>query len=73
MAPPGAEHRLLHGVLGLEGRGEHPVAVAGQLPAVLLERALELPRGERGCRFHDAHRTDRPRACAELIAGPVSG
>ena len=36
-APPGPDHRLLHGVLGLEGRAEHPVAVAGQLPAVLLE------------------------------------
>src|SRR5205085_12376158 len=34
---PGAHHRLLDGVVGLEGRAEHPVAVASQLPAVLLE------------------------------------
>ena len=30
--PPRPQHRLLHGVLGLEGRAEHAVAVAGQLP-----------------------------------------
>ena len=35
--PPGAHHRLLHRVLGVEGRAEHAVAVAGQLAAVLLE------------------------------------
>ena len=41
-AAPRAQHRLLHGVLGLEGRAEHPVAVAGQLAAVLLEPLLEV-------------------------------
>ena len=39
LAPPGAQHRLLHGVLGLERRG-HSVAIAGQLAAMLLECAL---------------------------------
>ena len=36
-APPRADHRLLHGVVGLEHRAEHPVAVAGELPAMDLE------------------------------------
>ena len=36
-ALPGPDHRLLDGVLGLEGRAQHPVAVAGELPAVLLQ------------------------------------
>jgi len=39
-APPGADHRLLNGVLGLERRGEHPVAVPGQLGSVLLQLLL---------------------------------
>jgi hypothetical protein len=34
---PSADHRLLHCVLGLETRTEHPVAVRGQLPPVRLE------------------------------------
>ena len=38
-APPGAEERLLHGVLGLVERGEHAVAVDVQLaPMALGER-----------------------------------
>jgi hypothetical protein len=41
---PGADHRLLHGVLGLEGGPEHAVAVAGQLAAVLLEAHLHVRR-----------------------------
>ena len=43
-APPGPEERLLHGVLGVLERPEHPVAVDVQLTAVALgqvrERAL---------------------------------
>ena len=39
---PGAHHRLLHRVLGVEGRAEHPVAVAGQLAAVLEQPRVEL-------------------------------
>jgi hypothetical protein len=35
--PPGAHHRLLHRVLGVEHRPEHPVAVAGEFTAVLLQ------------------------------------
>ena len=34
---PGPDDRLLDGIVGLEGRPQHPVAVAGQRPAVLLE------------------------------------
>ena len=34
---PRPYERLLHGVVGLEGRAEHAVAVPGQLSAVLLE------------------------------------
>lgn len=37
VAPPGPHHRLLDGVLGLERRAQHPVAVAGQLGAVGLQ------------------------------------
>ena len=53
---PGPHHGLLHGVLGLEPRAEHAVAVAGQLPA---ER-LQVRRG-RWCLTdcHDWHITDR--------------
>ena len=45
--PPGANERLLHGVLSLERRAEHPVAVAGQLGAVVLQLALEHANGGR--------------------------
>ena len=42
---PGPYERLLHGVVGVEGRAEHAVAVAGQLTAVGLERTpVELRR-----------------------------
>jgi hypothetical protein len=34
---PGPDHGLLHGVVGLERRAEHPVAVARELPPVDLE------------------------------------
>ena len=44
-ALPGPHHRLLHGVLGLEARAEHPVAVAGQLPAVGLELRADVDVG----------------------------
>ena len=39
---PGAHVGLLHGVLGLGAGAEHPVAEAGELPAVGLELALEV-------------------------------
>ena len=42
VAAPGPDHGVLHGVLGLGGRTEHAVAVAGQLPAVLLQTDLEV-------------------------------
>jgi len=44
VAAPGADQRLLHRVLGLEGRAEHAVAVAGELNPVQLERHGELGR-----------------------------
>ena len=37
VAAPGADHRLLHGVLGLEGRAEHAVGVGDELRAMLRE------------------------------------
>ena len=50
--PPRADHRLLDGVLGLEGRPEHPVAVAGELDPMGFEERLEpvrlACRGARG-------------------------
>ena len=48
---PGAHHRLLHRVLGVEGRPEHPVAVAGQLAAVLEQPRIELIRRGRSPRW----------------------
>ena len=41
---PRPDHRLLHGVLGLEPRAEHAVAVGDQLAAVLLELAIQRQR-----------------------------
>jgi hypothetical protein len=38
---PRSHHRLLDCVLGVERRAEHPVAVARELPAVILELALQ--------------------------------
>ena len=38
---PGAHHGLLHRVLGLERRTEHPVAVGGELAAVPLQDVLD--------------------------------
>ena len=38
-ASPRAHQRVLHGVLGIEGRAEHPATVSGELRAVLLEDA----------------------------------
>ena len=43
--PPGADHRLLHGVLGVEGRAEHAVAVPGQLATVFEQAGVELTGG----------------------------
>src|SRR5581483_11874933 len=44
-AAPRPHERLLHGVLGLEARAEHAVAVPGQLLAVLLQLAEHGIRG----------------------------
>ena len=46
--PPRAEHRLLDGVLGLEGGAEHPVAVGGELDAMAVEAGDQLGRGSFG-------------------------
>ncbi len=45
-APPGADERLLDCVLRLERGREHPVAVRGQLPPVLLELTGDVVRGD---------------------------
>ena len=50
-ALPGADERVLHGVLGVERRAEHPVAVAGQLRPVLLQ-LTEGGRCSRRCSHH---------------------
>src|SRR5206468_922849 len=51
-APPGAQQRLLHGVLGLKRGAEHPVAVGGELRAVLLELLLGGAGGPDGYEGH---------------------
>src|SRR6185503_6273590 len=55
---PRAEHRFLHGVLGLEGRGEHAVAVARQVGAVLVEEATEVAFGFQARLLHGPKGTD---------------
>jgi RNA polymerase sigma factor (sigma-70 family) len=42
VVPPRADERLLDRVLGLERRGEHPVAVRRQLASMLFECAVEV-------------------------------
>ena len=44
VALPGADEGVLHRILGLERRAEHPVAVRGQLGAVGFEPDIELVR-----------------------------
>ena len=51
-AAPRAKQGLLHGVLGLERRGEHPVAVGGQLAPVGLQL---LERRRDGGGLHGGH------------------
>ena len=41
-AAPRAQERLLHGILGLEWRGQHPVAVRQEVRAVFVQLAPEL-------------------------------
>ena len=74
-ALPGAEQRLLDGVLGLEGRAEHAIAVAGELAAVDLERALELAAGEdRACLRHRAIVGDQLASrCGQPPSCPLHG
>ena len=73
---PGADERLLHGVLGLERGAEHPIGVGGQLDPVLLELPFELggvgPGGERRV-LHGAHGTgSRPRYGSDEFSGVVN-
>ena len=57
-AAPCPEQRLLHRVLCLERRPQHPIAVPGQGSAVLLEGVFELARTNRdSCLLHEAHAT----------------
>ena len=58
--PQGLDHDLLHGILGLEARAEHPVAVPAQLPSVGLQiggreerRNGHVPRRYQRCRGID--------------------
>src|ERR687898_914839 len=44
IALPRAQECLLHGVLSLEGRTEHPVRISGELGPVRLEPLLEVRR-----------------------------
>src|SRR5204863_2108642 len=63
-APPGPHHRLLYGVLCLEARPEHAVAVAGELAAVLLEILRpDLAGDDGGPRWH----------CHWSVLAPPSG
>ncbi len=62
---PGADERLLHGILGVD-RAEHPVAVAGELDAMLLELLLERRRERRGRLGHPAMlENERPDSASE--------
>ena len=45
---PGAQHRLLHRVLGVHHRAEHAIAVAGEGGAMLLEVVREVLHGGHG-------------------------
>ena len=57
-ALPRPEQRLLHGVLGLERRSQHPVRVGGQLDAMLLEHVREVlgpPRRRASAPLLDRH------------------
>ena len=57
---PGADEGLLHRILGVERRAEHPVAIRLELRPMLLELLLELARvglDLEGRILHDAHRT----------------
>ena len=65
-APPGPHHRLLHGVLGLERRAEHPVAVAGELGAVRLQAVRQL-----ALRRRPVHGAVRRRGFARAVVSLV--
>ena len=54
-APPRPHQRLLHGVVGLERRAQHPVAVAGQADPILLE--VDVGFSDSGIQAHHANRT----------------
>jgi hypothetical protein len=76
---PRADHRLLHGILGLEGGAEHPVAVPGELRPVLLELTLEIGPVRRRWRRGDqdrcgiGHRPDPTRRTASSSRGSWPG
>src|SRR4029077_16677730 len=66
---PGTDQRLLDGVLGLERRAEHAVAVARELGAMLLEPELELTVHwlERARRFLQRAHPTNPRTGVEAV------
>ena len=60
---PGTQERVLHRILGLERRAEHPVAIGVQLATMTLEIAEGVVY--RDCRaLHPSHPTTDRRACA---------
>ena len=68
-APPRPDHRLLHGVVRLEARAQHPVAVAGELAAVLLDIDREgLRAGRHGFAYYGQIRPPR-RGTADAVQG----
>ncbi len=64
---PRTQHRLLHGVLGLESRAEHAVGVGGELAAMLFEPQLQVF----GCANHGHHPTTGRRRRTHRSAWPT--
>src|SRR5207302_2384882 len=51
-APERAKEGLLHGILGFEGRGEHPIAIRRQLGAMLVELVSDVTVARADGCFH---------------------
>ncbi len=68
VGPPSADERLLDGVLGVERRRQHAVAVRRQLGAMLLELPFELGGNSR----HRGHATSLDRGSDEFSSARSS-
>src|SRR5438270_10682906 len=64
---PGADERLLDGVLGLERRAEHAVAVALELGAVLFQPFLELGADGRRSEEHTSELQSQSNLVCRLL------